>query len=345
MTSSKPSSSGRKRSATPFFDVDVGHTVVKALEEFDYTLPDSATLLKQLQHIEYGLSAEVEFAAIASWLGRCSLAHRLDQDQFSSPGVDAEWRIPDLLLILEHQGETVPLLVEVKTTAKETLAFTPEYLKGLRQYADAVGLPLLIAWRPRRLGKWCLFDPELARPAGRKLVLDLDTLKNDLMGWVLGDFMIVPKAGARFSIRFELQRLPTPAKDAETIEAKLAEVYWQDAAGHRTDAPPDGVLVTVLSRSELVSEREGSRLIQSWISGEDGTCAQGILRATVAFAISEEERIHWRPVAKDLENILSRNQLLKDLNANLGTFVQYVLFQEPHMLPTFVPDSWNKKEP
>jgi hypothetical protein len=80
---------------------------------------------------QYGLSAEIEFAAILSWLGRCSLVHRLEQECFSSKS-DVNWSIPDLFAVIEHGGETMPVFIEVKTSGEEVLKVKTAELESVK---------------------------------------------------------------------------------------------------------------------------------------------------------------------------------------------------------------------
>jgi hypothetical protein len=189
--------SGTSSSALAPFDwTEASHAVVKAGEAVDWDFTDPAGFIKRVQSIEYGLSAETECAALLSWLGRCSLVHRLDQDYFSSqPGED--WSIPDLFTVFEHAGASCPVLIEVKTRKQERLAVRSSELDSMRRYAALHSLPLLFAWKPRRLGFWLLVDPVHFVEQEGKSVLELGpALKNNLLSAVAGDFLVVPKAGA-----------------------------------------------------------------------------------------------------------------------------------------------------
>jgi hypothetical protein len=68
---------------SPFDWTEAGHVVVRAGEAVNWDLSDPAGFVKRVQSIEYGLSTETEFAAILSWLGRCSL----EQFQFRCGGI------------------------------------------------------------------------------------------------------------------------------------------------------------------------------------------------------------------------------------------------------------------
>ncbi|MEW5423918.1 hypothetical protein [Amorphus sp. 3PC139-8] len=67
------------RTAQPFRTTDAAHAIVKAAERLDWDIDDVDRFARQVQHVEYGLSAENEFAAVLRWLGWCSFVHRLSE--------------------------------------------------------------------------------------------------------------------------------------------------------------------------------------------------------------------------------------------------------------------------
>ena len=74
------------RTAKPFAATDAAHAVVKAAERAGWELTNSPNFLRLVQHVEYGLSSEMEFAAILRWLGWCSFVHRLSEDVLQELG-------------------------------------------------------------------------------------------------------------------------------------------------------------------------------------------------------------------------------------------------------------------
>lgn len=327
----------------PFDEADLAHKIMDALKGSEYRVADSPAFLRRLQHVEYGLSAEVEFSAIIAWLGRCVLVHRLDQDAYTSDqGV--KWRIPDLFAVFEHLGEQVPVLVEVKTTPYFELKFRPDYLDELRDYARLLGHPLLVAWRPRPFGQWLLIDPDIARQDGTRLVVDFsEAAKNNLMSSVAGEFIVQPKAG--IGLFFELEPLDVARVDETTIEGKfrIADAGFWDAAHKKADDVPPGIIATIFaSNRERTECKPDGRILQSFAFEGEPVWAQAILRAAVGYRLKEGQRIHWRNVARGLERILSRATLYETLNANFGRFIRYVFHQMPHVWPDFVPQSWRE---
>jgi Holliday junction resolvase len=115
----------------------------------------AADLVERVQRIHRGLSAEHEFAAIASWLGRCSLVSQLDDVLHFS----GDYRAPDFLVVTEYEGREVPFLVEVKSEHKDKMVWSAKYFESLCGFAKAMKLPLLVAWK--RYGLWILADSDL----------------------------------------------------------------------------------------------------------------------------------------------------------------------------------------
>jgi hypothetical protein len=102
---------------------------------------DSLGFVEKIKRVHQGLSAEHEFAAIASWLGRCSLLTQLD----SVLHVSERYRVPDFLVVVERQGKDVPFLVEIKTDNNYKLVWSQAYMASMRDFAALLKPPLLVA--------------------------------------------------------------------------------------------------------------------------------------------------------------------------------------------------------
>jgi len=87
---------------------------IYGLRDEDISSLDPATLSEKVKRVHQGLSAEHEFAAIASWLGKCTLLSQLDDVLHSS----GKYRAPDFLVVASYEGREVPFLVEVKSGSK-----------------------------------------------------------------------------------------------------------------------------------------------------------------------------------------------------------------------------------
>jgi hypothetical protein len=120
------------RAAKPFASTDAAHAVVRAAEQVGWDISDPAKFLRQLQHVEYGLSSEMEFAAILRWLGWCTFVHRLSEDVLQDPVARSRWSVPDLFAAFSVDGQACSALIEVKTSESMTLEFKKTYLERLK---------------------------------------------------------------------------------------------------------------------------------------------------------------------------------------------------------------------
>ena len=113
------------------------------LSDADIAKLEPDAFVARLKGIHRGFNAEHEFAAIASWLGRCKLVAHPDE-LYATNG---EFRVPDFLIVSQVNGREVPVLVEVKTTDDDELVWSEKYLASLRRFAELLHMPLLVAWK------------------------------------------------------------------------------------------------------------------------------------------------------------------------------------------------------
>ena len=325
----------------PFDWTQAGHAVVKACEAVDWNLEDPAEFIKRVQLIEYGLSAETEFAAILSWLGRCSLVHRLDQDCYSSKS-NSTCCIPDLLAILEHQGVRLPVLIEVKTRKHSCLKIRSSEVASMRRYAASLSLPLLFAWKPRRLGFWLLVDPIHFVEKDGKSILELDSaMKNNLLSCVAGDFLVVPKKGADLVLEAKIVKKTRSNESGFEEPLKITHMEFHNADGVAARNVSEAILAIVLSCNDVVQEVYDDRIRISFRTRDEPITTQQVLRTAIACHGKPTKPIKWRHFAKDLDSYLSSALLHAEIQKHFGTFVQYQFFLHPQAWPTFLPEAWN----
>ena len=171
----KPQELGRTQ--RPFDETTAAHTVVRAAEDMDWDLTDPEAFRRRIQHVEYGLSAEIEFAALLRWLGTCAFVHRLSENAFTDPS-RAVWQVPDLFAVFSVGEETSSALIEVKTTKDHVLKLKKSYLERLRAYARLLNQPLLIAWRPRAINFWLLVDRDVIEDPPERVFIFLCVIHN-----------------------------------------------------------------------------------------------------------------------------------------------------------------------
>jgi Holliday junction resolvase len=329
------------RAKQPFATTDAAHAMVRAAETMNWNLADIPSFLHRAQHVEYGLSAEIELAAILRWLGRCRFVHRLNEEVLKDPAHDT-MEVPDLLAVFSDGVNTRAALIEVKTSDEMSLVFKRPYIEKLNAYAALLNLPLLIAWRPRRVGFWMLFNPSLAEPldSARVQVSFELALKNDLMSILAGDFHLVPQAGA--GLRFEIKRIGEKQPTPNGFQAmfQISDAYFHDAAKTRVAGVPNSISWLLVSAMEDHCDVGEDEIIQSFIASGGVTRAQLVLRTAVGFSLDDDQRIHWKAVGNNLDSILTCHALLADAEACFGSFVQYVFHQRPANVPSFVPETW-----
>jgi Holliday junction resolvase len=332
---------GHARDKTPFDTVQGCHAIVQAAEAMNWDLTDLASFAKRVQSIEYGLSAEVEFAAILKWLGRCKLVHGLEQEPFSSFDVD-DLKIPDLFAIFQNRNETFSTLIEVKTTDATKLKFSRDYLAALNRYAKLMNQPLLVAWKPRKLGFWVLLDPSLAKQVGNSFVIDIEIgMKNNLLSILAGDFVIVPEPGIGIVIQFKRVSDKVPTKAGYQAVFQVDHAGFKDAQGNiKSTVHPaiQAVLFATMEDSDVVTD---DSVTQNFLSSGRMVHAQELLRTVVGTLNKQNEKPHWKSIAKDLGSILSCKDLRDAVGASFGIFTQYVFTQSPAVWPDFLPDLWN----
>ena len=70
--------------------------------------------------------------------------------------------------------------------------------------------------------------------------------------------------------------------------------------------------------------------------------AQDLLRFLVGFSKKDNERIAWRNVLQELNDTISRDDLLNELSKNIGSTVQYIFHLNPNTKPSMLNEDWYK---
>jgi hypothetical protein len=125
------------------------------ISDGDLSAHDPQTLLARIRGIHKGLSAEHEFAAIASWLGDPRLIIHADEVL----ATDKHFGVPDFLTVVQGSERDIAFLVEVKEEKDDRIKWSEKYFTAPKRFAALLNLPLLLAWK--RFGMWALSDTEL----------------------------------------------------------------------------------------------------------------------------------------------------------------------------------------
>ena len=188
-------------------------------------------VLRRLEHLQRALAPEHEISLILNWLGRCTLVHRLGQEQLPLSSTDA-YRVPDLLAVFDYEGRLVPTLIEVRTTGdaagEPRLQGTLDIKPHAFRYADLVGLPLLVAWRNGAL--WTLFEAKRAQLAVSNYRIDFKkALIENLLGLLAGDFAYRLLPGS--AIRMAITKTSEPDPETGGFNGVIRQVRFTNPAG------------------------------------------------------------------------------------------------------------------
>ena len=192
-------------------------------------------IASKAQQFMDGLPVEDEFQAFALWSERCVLIHKLDQDQMPSSSRHI-YQVPDFFMAMSYQSRIVKCLVEVKKRNlkseapldKDTLRFTRAYHDRLINYANLLGLPLLVAWKAEPFG-WLCFDIQAMKKVKTAFRISVaDAMMANVLGLLLGDFSFHLRENAAFVLKIE--RLTDGTNEFEGI---THDAHWQAYDGQR----------------------------------------------------------------------------------------------------------------
>jgi Holliday junction resolvase len=300
---------------------------------------DSVERISQrVKGIRAGLAIEMEFVAAVNWLAHVVVVHRLEQIPMPNYHDPAPIKIPDVLAIVTHHGRLVPALIEVKATDEGRLVWGEKYMGSLQRYAEAVQMPLLVAWKRGHL--WALTDVRHFHKRVTAYHLDFKTaMKESLMGVMFGDLFVVLSQRVKFfldaAIDGELPPLPAILPEGNykfnftkagfTVDDKITELstelFWAFISG-----PCD---------EETVRTTQNEIRIQFTPEAESMFSLTDLWRAIALWGDDDEEP-DWDGILRRKLDITApnmREHLRK--GTRLGV-IQLVLSQKPHTMPDFL---------
>jgi len=308
-----------------------------ALSDEELAALDPKALVERMRGIHKGMSAEHEFAAIASWLGNPRLIIHSDEVL----ATDKHFRVPDFLVVARRGGRDIPFLVEVKEEKEDKIRWTEKYLASMREFAMLLKLPLLVAWK--RWGLWALFDSELFGKKTAAYHVSFDTaMKNNLMTALFGNVFIVVNEGFRLEIEYKL--LDQSASDEAFLPAGQYESVITEAGlfTKRGKVPNDlskllfPIFITKAAGAPTF-ERSGEFIRETYATDPEGMFnASDILFTNLSWHRDPENSVDWLIAlrkglvapAQDLRTVLQRG-------IEVGA-IQYVLEQQPATIPSFL---------
>jgi len=300
-------------------------------------------LIDRVKRLDLGLPAEDEFIFIISWLGKCSLTHKLDQSQFPPRSKDT-YQVPDLLASFETSAGSKLVLIEIKVTNKKKLTWKADYLEKLKSYSNLLSIPLLVAWK--FYGMWVLADIKCFQKAKTNFHLPIESaMKNNLMSYLAGDFAykIEPNVGLHFVMKKERlvseESTGEGSKEQEWI-VRIEKAYFTNSAGKEVTKFPDGLWPLFIAAGPEAHDRvEHDYVFQSFVIPEN----QGIkyshtaLPVLLNFSNKDEEKIHWRKQLDEHKYPVEYKTFYDGANAGLKEkFIKYIFHIRPFDIPDFL---------
>jgi len=224
-------------------------------------------LMSKLEQLKQGLPLENEFIALCLWMGKSVLIHKLDQKQMPRISKD-KYQIPDLFLIFEYEGRQIPFLIEIKTTREPKFVLSQKYHNKIKNYSNLMGLPLLFAWKIKKIGAWFLLDIDLFKQKQQAYHVSFEeAFKNNLLCLLVGDYSIHLRKNIKFIIRLKKEELLK-----EKIKGPEISQFWKtrivganfiNYKGEKISKVPRLLFhLLVLARIEDRTEDQGDYLTQ-----------------------------------------------------------------------------------
>ncbi|MCH8497828.1 MAG: hypothetical protein LAT63_05095 [Marinobacter sp.] len=322
---------------------EIERLVHEALEQIGWDA-DAEQVAKRVKRLHYGLPREDEFSVICGWLGKCQLIHKLDQHQFPEQS-KSHYQVPDLLAVFKYKEKDLPVLVEVKTSGKKNkLSFTPEYKEKLTNYAELLGLPMLIAWK-NRWDVWSLVSLDEFKLAKKNYNLDFESaLKSSLLGILAGDFAYTLAANSGVHISCKKEDLVSTVK-SENVESQywnviIDDVYFTNRLSERIESlSPLAQKIFPswdLDESEEVTD---THIIIHCVADETSMLfAHMALTRILKFESPvEETSVHWRSILATNNSLARLENFREGIMENLRKKIVYhVLEPQPQNLPSFL---------
>jgi len=316
--------------------MDRSRVLHEALEQSGWENPEE--VIQRVKRLDLGLPAEDEFAVICSWLGKCSLVHKLDQQQIPKSSRET-YQVPDLLAVFNTANNQYRVLIEVKTKQEKSLTLRAKDREKLLKYGEMLGLPVLFAWKYHSL--WMLFDISLFKRFNKNFRIDLfSAISNSLMSLLAGDMNYQLGEGVGLHLKFKKDEIHGSDENVETWKTRIEDVYLLDFNGEKnyTFSPKT---LSILNTCEIEenTEVDDEYISQSFVVRPGmGNMAHRAIEKLLKMA-DADTNIHWRSLLVDespLHSIADFQSALDE--ASKQKFVKYILLQHPQEYPAFIKD-------
>ena len=320
----------------------LAHLIREALQNVGNDA-DPLALADRIKRLELGLPLEDEFIMLISWLGKCRLAHKLDQSQFP-PASKSAYRVPDLFAVFEYKDRLIPVLIEIKGKRATSFRWRPDYVEGLQRYAELVGVPILLACKWQILGLWTLIGIDQFEQAvkNRKYTLP-NALRQNLMGSLAGDFMIVFKEKVGLHLRGRKEAKLGSRQEGTTFseqwKIRIEDAFFTDGNGSRVNLKDDNTLWSLFLSADVRTKTsvDETHIIHSLMMPEEMQPAHQSLVVLLSHWVDEQNPLIWRQALLSHEEPMECSQLREAAVEGIErNYVQYVLDPVPETTPDFL---------
>ncbi|PAA39330.1 hypothetical protein CJU80_14995 [Pseudomonas fragi] len=319
-----------------FMLMDRSRVLHEALEQSGWENPEE--VIQRVKRLDLGLPAEDEFAVICSWLGKCSLVHKLDQQQIPKSSRET-YQVSDLLAVFNTANNQYRVLIEVKTKQEKILTLRAKDREKLLKYGEMLGLPVLFAWKYH--GLWMLFDIALFERFNKNYRIDLFTaISNSLMSLLAGDMNYQLGDGVGLYLKFKKDEMHDSDESVETWKKRIEDFYLRDFNGEKQiKFSPKTLSILNTCAIEENTEVDDEYISQSFVVRPDmGSMAHRTMEKLLKMA-DAETNIHWRSLLVDESPLHSIADFKNALDEALKQkFVKYILIQHPKKYPDFIKD-------
>jgi len=291
-------------------------TLTSVLRELDPTT-SAEEAIRRIKTIDLGLSAEDEFQAIITWLGRCKVSHKIENIEFHSRGF-VKINIPDIIAAFEYKGIKIITSIEVKSNKEKKLDWTNSYYNDFLAYQQAFGVPVLVAWKHTDLGIWTLNALSSFTKALTNYHLSMeDAFKDNLLSCLAGDKAY--QLGEGVGLHVEGKKLSLVNKNIvlaeEEWKIQITNAWFTDSTSNKYGELPNGVWPLFLASSiSSISSIEDSIIKQDFVfhaENENGISLQYLhmaLPLIIKFTDSDDS-ISWREMLRNDTLPISGNEL------------------------------------
>ncbi|WP_236039967.1 MULTISPECIES: hypothetical protein [Pseudomonas] len=318
--------------------MDRSRVLHEALEQSGWENPEE--VIQRVKRLDLGLPAEDEFAVICSWLGKCSLVHKLDQQQIPKSSRET-YQVPDLLAVFNTDNNQYKVLIEVKTKQDKNLTLRARDREKLIKYGELLDIPILFAWKHHSI--WTLFDISLFERFNKNYRVNFfSALSNSLMSLLAGDMHYQLGDGVGLHLKFRKDEIHESDGDTETWKTRIEDIYLQDYNGDKNYTFSPRTL-SILNTCELDenTEVDDETIMQSFtVRSEVGNVAHRAIETLLKLKKSDaENNIHWRSLLVDESPLHSISNFQNALDEALSQkLVKYIIIQQPQKYPLFIKD-------